>query len=119
MIDRIRGADRRRLVFAAFAIALVIAAVVGVLDSQRDVEIDREEAVLLARPHIDFEPVNEDARLIRQGFQMAPVWAVSFSIPVEGNPRDFKRLMTVEVDARTGEVLRISTDGGGDEEPET
>lgn len=112
MISRLRAIDRRLLMFGLIGVALILLAMFGVLDSRRDVRIEQQQAVEIARPHIDFEPEKADARLIRQGFRRTPVWAVSFSIPIDGNPRDFERLMTVEVDATTGEVIRIATDGG-------
>ncbi|MGI9608022.1 MAG: hypothetical protein ACR2P0_17970 [Acidimicrobiales bacterium] len=111
VIDRIRSADRRKLAFVVVGGLLVILALTGFMNANRDVDLTREEAVELARPHVDFEPVNADARLVRQGFQMSPVWAVSFSIPEEGGTgRDFERITTVEINAQTGEVVRISVD---------
>jgi len=108
VIERIKAMSSRAKVFVAVAILLAIFAATGFLTASSDIDISREEAVELAREHVDFEPVDADARLIRQGFGLNPVWAVSLSIPMEDNPRDFIRLTTVEVDAKTGEVTRIA-----------
>ena len=114
MIQRLRAMDSRAKIFVVMAIVLVTLAATGYLEARRDVEIEQEEAVEIARPHIDFEPTREQTRLIRQGANLRPVWAVQFSIPVEDGSRDFYRLTTVEVDARNGDVLRVSDDGLGD-----
>lgn len=110
LIRRFRGMPARTKLFAVLAILLPLLAILGVLRSDRDVEISRERAVEIARPHIDFEPIDANARVFRQGARLRPVWAVSFSIPATGNAREFERHTTVEVDAVTGEVLRIAVD---------
>ena len=108
MIDRILAMSSRAKAFVVVAILLAVFAATGFLTASRDVDISREEAVEIALEHVDFEPVDSDARLIRPGFGLNPVWAVALSIPKEGNPRDFIKLTTVEVDAKTGEVSRIA-----------
>ncbi len=87
----------------------------GALTVGNGIEITREESVEIAREHIDFDPEKAEARLFRQGFRLFPVWGVSFSIPDADDPSEFARLTTVEVDARTGEVLVISVDNPDDE----
>ena len=98
----------RAKVFVLLGIVLAIFALTGFLRADSDIDVPREDAIELAKQHVDFEPVNAEARLIRQGFGLNPIWAVSLSIPAEDNPRDFLLLTTVEVDARTAEVIRIS-----------
>ena len=110
MIERFLQLDPRAKVFVVLGIALLILGLTGVLSARRGVEIEREEAIELARPHVDFEPTNTEARLFRQGVGLIPVWAVSFTIPEAGNPREFVRLTTVEIDARNGELIRVSRD---------
>lgn len=94
-------------------IGLLVLGVTGRLGVGADVEIEADEAIAIARtqPQLDFTPVNEGARLVRQGAGLTPVWAVSFSIPGGEGRGDFERLMTVEIDASTAEVLRVGVDG--------
>ena len=108
MIERIAAMSSRAKVFVVVAILLAIFAATGFLTASSDIDISREEAVEIAREQVDWEPVDADARLLRQGFGLNPVWAVALSIPNPDNPRDFVRLTTVEVDAKTGEVTRIA-----------
>ncbi len=108
MIQRILAMSGRAKIFVVAGILILILGFTGVLSATRDVELTREEAIALALPLVDFEPDRVEARLVRQGFSMIPVWAVSLSIPTAGNPREFVELATVEINAATGEVFRIS-----------
>lgn len=111
MIERLQALPSRFLLFVGLGLALVILAASGILTANRDVEIERDEAITIAREHVSFEPEREEARIFRQGARLQPVWGVSFSVPSdEDGPRDFERLTTVEIDAKTGEVLRVSVD---------
>ncbi len=102
--------DKRALFFVVASVALLVLALSGSFNASSDVTITREEAIEIAYDHVQFEPVNTDARLIRQGFRLTPVWGVSLSIPSEDSSQDFERLNTVEINAQTGEVLRVSVD---------
>jgi predicted small secreted protein len=111
MIDRIRALPSRLLLLVGLGLVLVVLAASGILTADRDVEIERDEAITIAREHVSFEPKREEARIFRQGARLQPVWGVSFSVgSEESGPRDFERLTTVEIDAKTGEVLRVSVD---------
>ncbi|MGI9622005.1 MAG: hypothetical protein ACR2PK_04140 [Acidimicrobiales bacterium] len=110
MITRLRALPGRTKVFILLALALPILAFTGVLTSDNDVDVTRDEALEIARTYLDFEPVTEEARIFRQSARLHAVWAVVFTIPEEGNPREFERRTSVELDARTGEVLRVSVD---------
>lgn len=111
IVGRIRSLPNRLVVLIALGVILTLLGLTGVLSANRDVEIERDEAIEIARQHIDFEPERSEARIFRQGPRLDPVWGVSFSIASDGGPREFERLTTVELDARTGEVIRISIDG--------
>ncbi len=106
MIDRLRGLSRTSKLMLTLGSILVILAASGVLRADRGLVVTSEAAVEIAQDHVDFEPDLVQVRLLRQGFNLRPVWAVSLSIPTEGS-NDFERLSTVEVDAITGEVLRV------------
>lgn len=102
----------RMWILAVMGIGLVVLAAFGVLRADNDVEIERQQAISIAREVVEFEPVDVDARLLREGFAMRPVWAVSLSIPdPDGGRSDFLRHSTVELDARSGEIMRIGVDG--------
>jgi len=88
---------------------LVILAVTGVMRADRGVEISSEEAAEIALPEIDFEPEQTTVRLVREGIDLQPVWAVSFSIEKQDD-EGFERLTVVRVDAETGEVLGVIHD---------
>lgn len=101
----------RFVVFVVLGVVLLGLALSGVFTASSDADLSEAEAIEIARPLIDFEPVNEGARFLRQGAGLRPVWAVSFSIPGSGTVRDdFERLTTVQLDARSGEVLRVIVD---------
>jgi len=111
LIQRAIASPIRFKIFVALGLLLLVLGLTGAFNVSRDVDIERQEAVEIARPEIDFEPVNADARLVRQGVGVRTVWAVSFSIPAaDGSRDDFDRLTTVEVDARTGDIIKISRD---------
>ncbi|HDH03802.1 MAG TPA: hypothetical protein ENH15_06110 [Actinobacteria bacterium] len=87
-----------------FGIVLVSLAMSGLLTAQQSVTISSEEAIEIARPEIDFEPEQIAVRLVRKGFRLRGVWAVSFTIP---GADGFERLSTVQLDANSGTVLEV------------
>ena len=96
--------------------ALCVFGALGWFGGTRDIELTEAEALTIAEEYLDFEPEVTELRVVRQGFFRKPVWAVNFRIPdPEGSSRDFLRHLTVEVDAIDGDVLRIGTDGIGDD----
>jgi hypothetical protein len=92
-------------VVLALGLLLAVLAATGFLNAQRDVEVTSEQAIDIASSQVDFEPEQTAVRLIRQGIGGAPVWAVSLSIP--GAAGGYDELTTVEVDARSGDVLNV------------
>lgn len=113
---RIAGSGNARRIRTAILVGLgallLLLGLTGRLGVSADIEIEADEAIEIARaqPQLDFVPVDEGARLVRQGVGLQPVWAVSFSIPGDGGRDDFERHMTVEIDATNGEVKRIGLD---------
>jgi hypothetical protein len=68
-------------------------------------EISKEEAIAIAVREVDYRPDRTQVRLVRQGFQSRPFWAVSLStLDDRGNP---DRVTVVVVDARTREVSEV------------
>lgn len=95
-----------RTVIVLGSILLVLAAS-GILRADRGLEVSSEEAIAIAREVVDFEPETVQVRLIRQGVGLRPVWGVSLSVPDPASRNSYLHLMTVEVDAIHGEVLRV------------
>jgi hypothetical protein len=72
------------------------------------VRLSQQQAVATAQRQIDFTPERTQVRLVRQGLNAHPYWAVSFSVP--GPNGTFKRLTTVRVDGNTGAVAAVNRD---------
>jgi hypothetical protein len=98
---------RDRPVGKLLALAVVLLFALGVARgcASRGGEISQREAVEIARQEVDFRPERTQVRLIRQGFQSRPLWAVSFSTLDEDGALD--RVTVVVVDARTREVTEV------------
>ena len=67
---------------------------------QEQIRIDQQQAVVIARPEAGFAPDRTQVRLVRQGLNGRPFWAVSFS--------DATRITTVRIDANTGAVAAVN-----------
>jgi hypothetical protein len=105
---RVEDASRPGRVVLVLGVLLVIVAVTGIFSARRGLQVQKEEAISIARDAIDFEPTRTTIRLVRQGIGGTAVWAVSFSIPTgEGS---FERLTTVVVHAGTGEIIEVNLD---------
>jgi hypothetical protein len=111
VIDRWNSVARPTRVILVLGTILLLLAASGVLRADRGIAISSDQAVEIAGEQVDFVSESTQVRLIRQGFNLRPVWAVSLAIPVAGTG-EFERLTTVEVDAITGAVLRVVTSDG-------
>jgi hypothetical protein len=88
------------LVVGLFAVCLVAAT-----SCQRhQIRISQQLAVATATKHADFKPERTQVRLVRQGLNGHPFWAVSLSIPRKGGD-GFARVATARVDANTGKLV--------------
>lgn len=104
---RVSDSARPARVVLVLGVLLLIVAVSGIFSAKRGLQIEKEEAISIARGAIDFEPTRTTIRLVRQGIGGTAVWAVSFSIPAGGT---FERLTTVVVHAGTGEIIEVNRD---------
>jgi hypothetical protein len=91
------------LVVGLFAICLVAATTC----QQRQVRVSKEAAVATATRAADFRPQRTQVRLVRQGLNGRPFWAISLSIPGRGANR-YVRLAVARVDANTGELVALT-----------
>jgi hypothetical protein len=74
---------------------------------QSQVRLSKERAIATARPQAGFTPQRTQVRLVRQGLNSHPFWAVSFSVPAASGD-GYARLTTVRVDANTGKVAAVN-----------
>lgn len=89
----------------AIIVALLVAAVlVAKSCGKTDPELSTEEAIVVAKGAIDFEPACVFVRLIKRGFKSRETWAVSLSKP---SGPDTSLVNVVQVDGDTGKVLEI------------
>ena len=111
MIDRWKNIARPTKVILILGTVLLLLAASGILRADRGIAVSSSQAVEIAAQQVDFDSESTQVRLIRQGFNLRPVWAVSLAIPIAGTG-EFQRLTTVEVDAVTGAVLRVVASDG-------
>jgi hypothetical protein len=91
----------------ALVVLLAVTVVVAQSCQQSQIRISKERAIATALPRAGFEPERTQVRLVRQGLNGHPFWAVSFSVPAaDGDGYD--ELTTVRVDANTGTVASVN-----------
>jgi hypothetical protein len=100
-----RGFLRPRVLAFAGLILLIVVVANSCQNSQ--VRFTQQQAIALARQQVDFEPTQTQVRLVRQGIQSRPIWAVSLSVPT--GPEQFDRLAVVRIDANRGKVVSVAT----------
>jgi hypothetical protein len=71
------------------------------------IRVTKDQAIATAERQVDFEPSREQVRLVRQGLNSKPFWAVSLSIPSRRG-EGFRKLTVVKVDANTGKVASVA-----------
>jgi hypothetical protein len=91
------------LVAGLFALCLVVAA--GC--QRRQVRITKEAAVVTATRHADFRPQRTQVRLVRQGLNGRPFWAISLSIPAK-NGKGYERVSVARIDANSGKLVAFT-----------
>jgi hypothetical protein len=103
---RIPARPGRRGVLAVVALFLVtLVAARGCQQAQ--VRITKERAIATAQAQAGFAPERTQIRLVRQGLNAHPFWAVSFSVPAASGD-GYARLTTVRVDANTGKIDSVN-----------
>jgi hypothetical protein len=74
---------------------------------QSQIRFSKERAISIAQPYAGFTPQRTQVRLVRQGLNGRPFWAVSFSVPGTG-PDKYSKLTTVRVNANTGKIEAVN-----------
>jgi hypothetical protein len=97
-----------------FVLALIVSR--GCQDEQ--VQVNEEEAVVIARQQIDFEPTRTVVRLLRQGLDRKPYWFVQLSIPIGPDDQSglFSKLAIIQIDTETGDVVEVKRQSNEDSE---
>jgi hypothetical protein len=91
----------------------VLCLVVATSCQRRQVRITKEAAIVTATRAADFRPQRTQVRLVRQGLNGRPFWAVSLSITGKGG-NGYARLSVARVDANTGKLVAF-TDNASEE----
>jgi len=100
-----RRLTRRGVV--AFVVLLAVTIVAAQTCQQRQIRYTEEQAIAAARPQAGFTPERTQVRLVRQGLDGHPYWAVSFSIPAPSG-EGYTKLTTVRVDANSGKIEAVN-----------
>jgi hypothetical protein len=91
------------LVVGLFAICLLVASTC----QKRQVRISKEDAIVTATRAADFKPQRTQVRLVRQGLNGHPYWAISLSIPKKGSD-GYQRVSVARVDANNGKLVAFT-----------
>jgi Peptidase propeptide and YPEB domain len=91
----------------AFAALLAVTIVAAQSCQQSQIRVSKERAIETARAEAGFAPERTQIRLVRQGLNGDPFWAVSFSVPASDGD-GYSKLTTVRVDANTGKVEAVN-----------
>jgi hypothetical protein len=100
------------LVVALFAICLVVATTC----QRHQIRISKETAIATATRAADFRPQRTQVRLVRQGLNGHPYWAVSLSVPAK-NGNGYARVSVARVDANTGKLVAFTNDASEEGAP--
>jgi len=92
------------VVLAIFAVSAVFAQTC----QQSQVRLSKDQAIARAEQQVSFDPTNRQVRLVRQGINSRPFWAVSLSVPDDAG--GFSQLTTVRIDANTGKVEAVTNE---------
>jgi hypothetical protein len=106
----LRDTKAGRILFVVVVLAVAFGITKGC--ANRDVEVEQDEAVEIARTQIDFTPNLTQVKFLKQGLRSRSTWFVSFAIREATGV--FARCTVVEVSARTGAVGSIREGGRGD-----
>jgi hypothetical protein len=103
----------RRVAFVLLVVAVLFAARSC---QQSQIRVSQDRAIALARGEVAFKPTDTQVRLVRQGLNSHPFWAVSLSIPrtvaagqdAPSGDDAYRRLAVVRIDANTGKVVAVT-----------
>jgi hypothetical protein len=99
-------------VVALLAVCLVVANTC----QKRQIRVSQQTAVATATHAADFRPQRTQVRLVRQGLNGHPYWAVSLSIPGKGG-KGYARVAVARVDANTGKLVAFTNTASNEGAP--
>jgi hypothetical protein len=91
------------LVVGLFVVCLLAASTC----QKRQIRISKEDAIVTAMRAANFKPQRTQVRLVRQGLNGHPYWAISLSIPKQGND-GYERVSVARVDANSGKLVAFT-----------
>jgi hypothetical protein len=91
------------LIVGLFAVCLVAATSC----QHRQIRISQQAAIATATRAADFTPARTQIRLVRQGLNGHPYWAISLSIPAKSG-KGYERVSVARVDANTGKLVAFT-----------
>jgi hypothetical protein len=100
------------LVVGLFAICLVVSSSC----QRRQVRITKDAAIATATRAADFRPRRTQVRLVRQGLNGHPFWAVSLSTPNKSGD-GYARVSVARVDANTGKLVAFTNNASEEGAP--
>jgi hypothetical protein len=71
------------------------------------IRVSKETAIVTATRAADFRPQRTQVRLVRQGLNGHPFWAISLSIPAKGTTTP-ARVSVARIDANTGKLVAFT-----------
>jgi hypothetical protein len=100
------------LVVGLFVLCLLVAS-----SCQRhQIRISKESAIATATRAADFRPQRTQVRLVRQGLNGHPYWAISLSVPAK-NGNGYARVSVARVDANSGKLVAFTNDASEEGAP--
>lgn len=91
------------LVVGLFVLCLLVASSC----QRRQIRVSKETAVATATRAANFRPQRTQVRLVRQGLNGHPYWAISMSIPGKGG-NGYARVSVARVDANSGKLVAFT-----------
>jgi Peptidase propeptide and YPEB domain len=100
---------RRLTLRGVLAVAALLGVTIVAAQScqQSQIRFSKDQAIARARAEAGFAPQRTQVRLVRQGLNGHPYWAVSFSVPAPSGD-GYTRLTTVRVDANSGKIESVN-----------
>jgi len=91
------------LVVGLFAVCLLAATTC----QKRQIRISQQTAIVTATRAADFKPQRTQVRLVRQGLNGHPYWAISLSTPAKSG-NGYERVSVARVDANSGKLVAFT-----------
>ena len=82
---------------------------------RRQIRVSQQAAIATATRAADFTPQRTQVRLVRQGLNGHPYWAISLSVPAK-NGNGYARVSVARVDANSGKLVAF-TNNASEEGP--